>query len=60
MQRLCTVQCPSCGESDSTLLDIEDFHSEYYVVAECEHCQNPYVIGIKVNVEFRTGTMEMS
>lgn len=59
MIRECTVQCPHCGEIDTTNVDLEDYSTEYYVVTECVTCAKPYVIGTTILVHFRVGKVEM-
>lgn len=59
MIRECTVNCPMCGEPDTTHIEIEDYSTEYYITTECVNCAHPYVIGVTVTTKFRTGRVEM-
>ncbi len=59
MLRECTASCPHCGESDTTNVALEDYSTEYFVVTECVSCCKPYVLGILIEVSFRTGRVEM-
>ena len=59
MIRECTCNCPHCGESDTTHVPLADYSTEYFVVTECATCTTPYVLGITIDVTFRTGRVDM-
>jgi len=59
MLRECTTACPHCGETDTTNITLEDYSTEYFVVTECVTCSKPYVLGVTIEVTFRTGRVDM-
>lgn len=59
MIREAVIKCPNCDQEDTTNVELEDYHTEYFVVTECVSCAQPYVIGITIRVDFRSGRVEM-
>jgi uncharacterized Zn finger protein len=50
MQFTVNIECPECGENDVSTLEIDEATPSYFTL-ECEHCTNPYVVGITTTIK---------